>query len=70
MSGGREELTVLECVGLLDEDFADAFFTFVDVVVADGVDNHLLELGELCGAPRRNLLRHLFVVVPQLADLL
>ena len=64
------ELTVLECVGLFDEDFADALLALIDVVVADSVYNELLQLGELSQTARCNRLGHLLVVVAQLADLL
>ena len=56
-------LTIFECVNLLGQYFADTLLALVDVVVSDGVHDHLLELGEFSSAPRRDLLRHLLVIV-------
>jgi len=53
----------------LGEDAADTLFSFVYVVAANGLDYELFELGKFATAIRRDLLRHLPVVVFELADL-
>ena len=63
-------LTVFQRVYLFDQNFSDGLFAFVDIVLADGLDNELLELSEFLGALGGDLGSHLLVVVLQLPNLL
>ena len=55
---------ILELVNLFNEYFAYTFFTLINVVVTDGLNDEVLELGEFAYAVCRYLRCHLFVVVP------
>ena len=63
-------LTVFQRVYLFDQNFSDGLFAFVDVILAYGLDNELLELSEFLGALGGDLGSHLLVVVLQLPNLL
>ena len=55
---------ILELINLFNEYFAYTFFTLINVVVTDGLNYKVLELGEFAYAMCRYLRCHLFVVVP------
>ena len=63
-------LTIFECVDLLCQNFPNAFFSLINIVVTNRLHYVLLHVQEVSCSLRCNRLGHLLIVMAQLTDIL